>query len=868
MVANQKNVVNDVVKQIGLTCKTLANRENLPEDNQNFAPHHVISIIGGRGTGKTSVVTTIAEQVKKDVAEAFVIDLISPDQLSVKFPVSAIIVYAIERSLEKRKQEQEQELEKQELEKQELEKRKQELKNQWEKIKNIPNFRHPSWAVQVENLKTYDVISRDTINTTEWHDELFKLMVSPVDLVPKFHDWLGSMLKAIGCKACVISIDDADISVEKAEEIIETIRIYLASPLIVTILAVDLPSLERKLRNIRLAKLPPVPEYKEKQDEDGFFLFGMSRAAHQSAEAQAEQEYVENLLVKVLPPATRHVLTNLSERDRLHKPFKIPKRTSKKSLYQIIEEADKKFSKDSGVNLAPLFQKYPEIFTDNVRRYSNQFLQISNVCQEYITKLTNLSDEEKTDKTDDHINLNLPTVNGDSKIVETKISQEYYLNPPETHEQGIRSEFQMQIMRPFLYEGDFPSLQSHIKQKSKIDIQQFQRIHEFAKFILRWGRLNMDRNSGEWVYQIADKSIKNSMSTALMDIMGDWMLANGVSMENIIDSFSIKIEVAAFPSIQISRKLVPYFSNNELSSRELNVSTTQALDNSVGANISVPVNKDRLMPGYIQDFSSLRRYINIVLNSSNLGSQMDSAEKYLNVLKQAKKDELKKDDLQLAVYQILGLLATQTSYHFLHLILELLLDGDVEKFFTSPQYRDRYNITTIKSLSWLILEVPDILGALIEIIELNENYSRKLLALSYVADLPMTILLGCVDGETADKKRNQLLNSIWKLFDKLTHIGLIIDRENGDRSSLGKLNPDPSGKDAVEIRNALRKHYPSFDWKRRWKAMYFFIDTTLKDAKFQISWNSAEQPPDLWKKWADDILKDYSEDNKETDADK
>ena len=60
MVANQKSVIDDVVKQIGLTCEALANRKNLPEDNQNFAPHHVISIIGGRGTGKTSVVTTIA----------------------------------------------------------------------------------------------------------------------------------------------------------------------------------------------------------------------------------------------------------------------------------------------------------------------------------------------------------------------------------------------------------------------------------------------------------------------------------------------------------------------------------------------------------------------------------------------------------------------------------------------------------------------------------------------------------------------------------------------------------------------------------------------------------------------------------------
>lgn len=870
MVANQKSVVTDVVNRIALTCKALANRKNLPEDNQNFSPHHVISIIGGRGTGKTSVVSTIAKQLKKDVVEAFVIDLISPDQLSIKFPVSAIIVFAIERALEKRKQEQKQELEKrkQELEKQELEKQKSQYEKRWNEVKNIPDFRHPSWAVQI--LETYDVISRDTVNTTEWHDELFKLMVSNVDLVPKFHDWLSSILKAIGCEVCVISIDDADISVEKAEEIIETIRIYLASPLIVTLLAVDLPSLERKLRNTRLAKLPPMPDYKEKDGEDNFFLFGRSRSDHQTAEAQAEQEYVENLLIKVLPPATRHFLTNLSEQDRLHKQFQIPGRSSNKSLLEILREADNKSPEDSGVNLAPLFQKYPEIFADNVRRYSNQFVQISNCCQQYITKISNLSEKEKADIIDEFRNSNLITLDEDSKIIETNISKKSYFNPTDTAEKITRSEFQMQIMRPFLSEGDLSALQSHIKQNFKIDIQQFQKIHDLASFILHKCRFGRSYNSGEWGYEIAGKNIKNSMSTAFIDLMGDWMLANGLKMEDIIENFDldVKIETVAFPRIQISRKFVPYFSKNELSNREPNVSTTQIFDDAVGANVFVPVSKERLIPGYVQDFSGLKRYMRLVLNISNLSDQIRSAEKYVNVFKEVKEDEFKKDELQLAVYQIFGLLAIQTSYHFLHLIVELLFNGDIEEFLTSPQSRSLYDITSNKNYSWLITGVPDILGALINIIELKEqNYSQKLFALSYVADLPMTILLGCVAGETADKKRNKLLDSIWKFFDELTDIRLIINRNKGDRSNLGQLNPEPFG-EALEILDALRKHYPSFNWKRRWAAMYIFIDKTLKDTKFQISWNSTEQPPELWREWASTILADLPEHNKETDVDK
>ncbi|BAZ31060.1 hypothetical protein NIES4074_35310 [Cylindrospermum sp. NIES-4074] len=844
MVANQESVVNDVVEQIGLTCEALASRKNLPEDNQNFAPHHVVSIIGDRGTGKTSVVTTIAKQVKKQVKNAFVIDLISPDQLSKKFPVSAIIVYAIERALENQKEELKE-------------------KHQLEKIQEIEKFRPVSWAVEIP--ETFEVLSRDTINTKEWHDKLFTLMVSPVKFVPDFHEWLGKILKAIGYEVCVISIDDADISVEKAEEIIETIRIYLASPRIVTLLAVDLPSLERKLRNARLAKLPPVPEYKEKEDKGGFFLFGLSRGEHQSAEAQAEQEYVENLLVKVLPPATRYYLTGLSETDKLNKPFQIPGRVGSRCLFDIIQEADEKSPEKSGVDLARLFKKYPDILTNNVRRYSNQFVLISNFCQQYITEISKPKPEKAGVMAKNRSSIS-QTVGNNSKVVENELSQESFLKPIETHNQFIRSKFQMQIMRSFLSEGEFASLQSYIIQNLNIDIQQFQTIHELANFILDRGEVTGSYNF-RLRYEIVGKPVKNRMSTALIDLLGDWMLESGGKMQDIIDRLRVPIRVAAFPDIQIPKPLSKYFSKLSI---EPNIAiTSTAFDKYIGENVVVPVDKERLMPGYIKDFRGLGRYTHLVLSYERIGENISSAKKYVTVLDELKKDELQKTDLQSAVYRIFGLLAKQTFYHLFHLIVELRFDGDIEKLFTSPQSRNRLNSSTDSTLSWLIVDVPDTLGSLHEIMERDEkelSYSQKLLALSYIADLPMTILLGCVAGKDAEQKRNNLLTSIRNLFKELTNIGLITNPSQA--RPIGKLNPNPSGK-AAEILKEMKKHYPSFKWERRWQAMDVLINKTLKNATFEKSWKSAEQPPKLWVKWADDILVDFSpEDLKETDADK
>ena len=136
------------------------------------------------------------------------------------------------------------------------------------------------------------------------------------------------------------------------------------------------------------------------------------------------------------------------------------------------------------------------------------------------------------------------------------------------------------------------------------------------------------------------------------------------------------------------------------------------------------------------------------------------------------------------------------------------------------------------NLSWVVTEVGGILEIIKQIMLRDDLIiSQKILALAYIADLPMTTLFGCIAGTDVDKQQNELIQSIVELFDQLTKMNLVIDRDLGSCSA-GKLNPKPYG-EAAEIRNELSKQYPSFDWTRRWQAIDLFLNKTLKNTKFE-----------------------------------
>ncbi len=816
LVANQKETIDKIYDRVSAACEVVSEYGfKLPEE---FYPSHVISIVGGRGTGKTSVLLTALREIRDRLDEALTIDIIRPDAMSRFFPIIAAIVYGIEQSLEP------------------------EAAKAISKDKTL-RLRQPAWALDVS--ETYRVISRDSVDTSEWTERLFDLLAPPLDKVSEFQTWLMKILQISKKKILVVPIDDADVSIEKAEEVINTLRTYLASPMVVAILAIDIPSLERRIRNQRLAELPPVPELREKEAKQIGYIWGMSPQAFQSLEAQHEQEYVENLMTKVMPPAARCYLADPSSSERLYKPFFIPGRGPPKSLLTILEEADSRAPPGSGVDLAPLIEKHPEILSSNLRFFINQLLMIKDTCAEYIAQVSSLSTKEKEHLMDqfrsEKIHLVLPEAD--------RTGDKMPIPPIQTADQMLRSEFQMNILRSFLTSGDFVPILTYIRNERGIGMETFTTMQELVSFVLKMvGVAGTSVRNFTFRYQVGRRRIESSESNAIFDLCLDWALASGVPSENIADTINFNYWIA-FQPVPIPNQLAGLLSQALLSSFEPHLKLIEGSlrgTDFVGPQVVVPADRDRLAPVFVNDCKGMGRYQYLATGAPE--RYREDALSFVKKINDMKKKDVRQDDIRSAFYRLLGLISIQSCYILNSLIIELLYDGDVRQYYITRRFR----FTGNSNYSWILTYFRGLLEDLNETLNRKDtSLASKTIALSFVADLPIRILLACETGPKASQMRDELVQSIKNLLDQLSRIRLVNGRILGTLSP-GKLNPIPSG-EARDVFDDMSRDYPSLDWNRRWKALSSLFEI-LEEASFEKFWDSSSQPPKLWKEWADKVI--------------
>lgn len=458
MVANQQGVIEFVLSRVTSAVKVLGDPRGLPGAAlDKFESHNVITIVGGRGSGKTSVLLTIASAIQRENPEVLVLDIVHPDQIASKWlPVAALVMSSVARSLATRHPR---------------------LKQ------NILNDEHLQlakmrWALNID--ETLQVVSRDSLNAPEWADRIFRLVTRDSDPADMFRTWLHEVLDQASMPLVLVPIDDADIAIDKADEIIDTVRTYLASPRVITLLAVDIPSLERRIRNKRLSTLPRVPEIssdKASSTTKPTFLFGLSPGEFQSAEAEAEQEYVENLLTKVLPPAGRCYLMGLSERERMHTPFRIPGQSPDLTVLDLLSDTARGSDKEPRPNITALVEAHPEIFSANIRTYANQFVMVADACRSYIAEAGTPDVEVQFDE----YRARSSTPSGSSTQGPARVRIPPISSPDDYRD----SRFHMALARAFLSGDEFAPLREHARRQLGVEIERFDTMHELTSFMLQ-----------------------------------------------------------------------------------------------------------------------------------------------------------------------------------------------------------------------------------------------------------------------------------------------------------------------------------------------------------------------------------------------
>ena len=810
LVANQREAVDTIVGRVTSACKSLLNPDSrLP---RKFYPNHVISIIGGRGTGKTSVLMTALERILEK-KEALVVNIIRPDSMEKNFPIVAAIVYAIERHPDVAAAISEDE---------------------------TLIFRHPSWALSVD--ETYRVVARDSVNTSEWASRIFDLLAS-ADVVAGFQEWVDRILSVTKRKMLVVPIDDADVAIDKAEDVINTLRTYLASSKIVSILAVDIDAFERRIRNSRLSKLPNVPGYPHEPEE--------RKDNHVSPwktiepEAQQEQKYVENLMAKVLPPAARCHLADMSKDEKLNRRFFLSGRDDK-SLVETFDEADKATQESHSVHFAPLAKAHPEILSSNVRFFANQLLMVKDVCVQYLDRMSTISEQEKATLIQKYRATELLLMDE-----ETGELSGLGIPPASSADELLRDRFQMDIVRVFLSTGGLDPLARHIRINYGVELERLDTMSQLVRFILRVVNVGGAFNN-RLQYRIAGKTFSSDEINGIVGLCVDWAIAKGVSVEKLMRVINYPYRIYTYSAIPIPRRLAGLLSGRtSISSFEPNARLVEGSfkiedrPTYAGPQIVVPVDQDRVAPVFIEDSNAMGRYAHGAVSYGRMQDFRGNALDFVEKLDEAKAKDVRVMDLRNAFYRVLGLLSLQTAYILNTLVTELVFDGDAERSAIESEIWFHGSM----SVSWAIVEMRGVLEELTKIFSRRSlSLYKKIFALSFIADLPLRTLLACMqDGLEATKRRDALLESIVSLLDRLTRIGLISDR--GKRFSAGRFDTTPTRKTS-KVLKALNKNYRLLDWKRRWRAVNRLL-RTLRNATFEDAWDSRSQPPQLWIKWAD-----------------
>ena len=187
--------------------------------------HNTISIFGDRGTGKTSFITSLFDEIEKrskGKEKVKILGLIDPTLMEEKAHIFLLIISMIND----------------------------EVKAVIEKGACEPGGKaykqrmdwHACMKKLAKGLPSLDKVGKD-YNNTSWQDDEFIMqkglddIMAAYQLEENFHKMVDMALDILGKKAFLVAFDDIDINMEKGWKVLETIRKYLTTPKIITLLS-------------------------------------------------------------------------------------------------------------------------------------------------------------------------------------------------------------------------------------------------------------------------------------------------------------------------------------------------------------------------------------------------------------------------------------------------------------------------------------------------------------------------------------------------------------------------------------------------------------------------------------------------------
>ena len=772
------------------------------------SPHQVLSILGARGTGKTSLLLSLIARLRADLKIALIPALLMADQLRDNFPVVPALVGLIEESVE-------------DLLSPEA--------HRTFRIEHTLAIKKLSWATARPEL--LQAILRDSLNLSEWNAKFFDIVEQPLDLPRQFKKWVTAVLDVTESSVLVIPIDDTDISLEKADEIIDVVRVYLAHPRIVVVLASDFDSLERRIRNLRLATLPNVPELPASKDEtrsSGSF-FGLDRAQFVSREAVAEQEYVASLLIKVLPPATRHHIRPIPESSRVAHEFFLPGAEASPSIANLVANIENQLGASTPL-LSELLLAHPDLLSENLRKFANQYALISGVCASYSSESKPKSDAYEFDTFRPYIAPNLSS-RENSGWTRVRSREAFRLG-----------RFRAQVVQCLLASNEFQTLDKQLQISQRVKLGELVTLGEIASAVIEAAAAvgtRSEPSGARSIYTILSVRLHAAPESSLIDFCVDYAIRNGADIESLSTILNVGLESISTIRVPIPNIVATVLREaiGVLSDKFFVVSNPRG--KSVGGDLFLNANRDVLAPIFLHNSLDLGVFIQRAV--SKRSSDEDAIDGLSENDESISSPEAKASAIERHIYHAVG---TATLYAF------FLVDAAVQVVTrNSNLQRSPFFVEWTRSSAWVLHAIDNFHSSLATVFEAKDiSASKKMELMCFVADFPLEHMHNSIPG-VSEAACNRLRSGVIEVLDDLTNEGLLAKRRLGT-ATLGVfvvsgIHNEPAVLESAKLR------FPSISIQRRVKTLREMIKT-LTSLSPTETWDFRTDPPPTWHKLASD----------------
>lgn len=325
---------------ISLIKETLERIEQYPsKENEIKRLHNTISILGSRGSGKTSFLMSLKEEINTndEFRDIQFLDIIDPTLIEAKEHIFVNIVSRVEVLI----------------------RRKIECDNsQFNSFKS--NRTYEGWEKSLNELSgsipSIDGVGKSNLYD-EWEDSDYILEKgleranAANNLEVNFNIFLQRSLNILDKKYFIIAFDDVDTDFTKGWEILECIRKYLTSPIILPVISGDISLYSFLVRKKQWSNLDK--DITALEDKRVYYL-------------QMVDHLESQYMLKVLKPENRITLTSLYEKISKGKNTIHIKLKNKNNEIDILEirEIYSEIIKDIGINhniseVSALFLAYP-----------------------------------------------------------------------------------------------------------------------------------------------------------------------------------------------------------------------------------------------------------------------------------------------------------------------------------------------------------------------------------------------------------------------------------------------------------------------------------------------------------------------------